>query len=95
LYGSTAEKVIWILKFDYQYASQRNKGMMTTLSKLTLHQDQLSLLSNFSEQFSVTVNDFLLLNQQQGYTETPFQLSLLLEAWLHKLEEQKGIVFPP
>jgi hypothetical protein len=65
---------------------------MTTLSKLTLHQDQLSLLSNFTEQFSVTVNDFLLLNEQQGYTETPFQLSLLLEAWLHKLEEQKGIL---
>jgi hypothetical protein len=65
---------------------------MTTLSKLTLHQDQLSLLSNYTEQFSVTVNEFLLLNQQQGYTETPFQLSLLLEAWLHKLEAQKGII---
>jgi hypothetical protein len=65
--------------------------MATSLSKLALHKDQLALLSStFYQQFADTLESLLLLNQHNGYKETVFQLSLLLEQLLKDLEDQKG-----
>jgi hypothetical protein len=64
--------------------------MATTLSKLTLHKDQLSLLSSHYQQFAETLDTLLRLNIHQGYTETTFQFSLLLKRLLGELEDQQG-----
>jgi hypothetical protein len=64
--------------------------MATSLSKLALHKDQLAILGSYYQQFTESLEALLLLNQHNGYKETGFQLSLLLERLLKELEDQKG-----